>query len=170
MAIIRSQKTGYDCGPTCFANTLNILGYDIKIEQANKLCSLKRDGTDSDDLIKAFDKFGFEGHEKVHYNSKYAWNWLIKNTHRGVPTIISVDDDSHWILVLLAGKNKAQILDPEDGLPELITRKELTERWGCFQTPKSNSPRYHSLELIPYKDKSIQAVVTRERLIATMGV
>jgi len=95
---------------------------------------------------------------------------LVKNTNRGVPTIISADYDSHWVLVLLAGKCKAQILDPEDNFPELVNRKELIERWGCFQTPRSNNPRFHSLELIPYKDKSIQAVVIRERLIATMGV
>jgi ABC-type bacteriocin/lantibiotic exporter with double-glycine peptidase domain len=170
VAIIRGQKTGYDCGPTCFANTLNILGYDIKIKQANKLCNLKKEGTDSDDLIKAFDKYGFEGHDKVYYDSQCAWNWLVKNTNRGVPTIISVDYDLHWILVLLAGKNKAQILDPEDSLPSLISRKELIERWGCLQTPRSNSPRFHSLELIPYKNKSIQAIIVRERLITTMGI
>jgi ABC-type bacteriocin/lantibiotic exporter with double-glycine peptidase domain len=145
------------------------LGYDIKIEQANKLCGLRKEGTDSDNLTGAFDKYGFEVREKLHYSSKHAWNWLVKHTNLGVPTIISTDDNSHWALVLLAGKNKAQILDPEDDLPELINRKDLIERW-MYVPNKRSKPRFHSLELIPYKDKSIQAVVIREKLIATMDV
>jgi ABC-type bacteriocin/lantibiotic exporter with double-glycine peptidase domain len=169
MAILRSQRCGSDCGPTCFANTLNILGYNIGIAQANKLCRLRKEGTDSDDLIKAFDKYGFEGRDKTYYTSKNAWKWLIKNTNLGVPTIISVDNDRHWALVLLAGKNKAQLLDPEYDEPELIERKDLLERW-MYIPNKQSKPRFHSLALIPYKDKSIQAVIMRERLIATMDV
>lgn len=168
MALLRNQKGNSDCGPTCFANTLNILGYDIKIEQANKLCRLESDGTNSNNLIKAFNKYGFEVHDKLHYNSKNAWNWLVKHTNLGIPTIISVDDNSHWALILLAGKNKAQVLDPEDDLPELVNRKDLIEKWKYI--PNKRKPRFHSLELIPYRDKSIQAVVIREKIIATMDV
>jgi len=170
MAILRSQRENNDCGPTCFANTLNILGYDIKIEQSNKLCGLQKDGTDSNNLIKAFDKYGFEGREKVYYSAKNAWNWLIKQTSSGIPTVISVDDDTHWMVVLLVGKNKAQVFDPDDGEPELISREELLKRWKNVPPNKRSKPRFHSLELIPYKDKSIQAVIMRERLIETMDV
>jgi ABC-type bacteriocin/lantibiotic exporter with double-glycine peptidase domain len=169
MALLRSQKTGCDCGPTCFANTLNILGYDIKIEQANRLCRLRKEGTDSGDLSVAFDRYGFEINEKIHYSSKGAWNWLIKSTNLGVPVIISTDYDSHWLLVLLAGKNKAQIFDPEDSLPKLVSRKDLIQRWS--HTPDKNSKIiFHSLEIIPYKDKSVRAVIIRQELIKTMDV
>lgn len=169
MAILRNQKANNDCGPTCFANTLNILGYDIKIKQSNKLCGLKKEGTDSFDLIKAFNKFGFDGKEKVYYSEKRAWDWLVKHTNLGIPVIISVYNDSHWILVLLAGKNRAQILDPGDGEPKMVSRKELIKGWKFVPTFKSK-PRFYSLELKPYKDKSIQAVLMRKKLILTMGV
>lgn len=169
MAILRNQKGNNDCGPTCFANTLNILGYDIKIEQANKLCGLTKDGTDTFDLIRAFDKYGFEGKEKKHYSGKSAWAWLVMNTQAGIPITIAVDNDTHWLLVLLAGKDKAQIIDPEDGKPTLISKKELLERWKHVRNKKPR-PIYCCLELIPYKNKSIQATIMRERIIATMDL
>lgn len=164
MTILRGQKYHNDCGPTCFANTLNILGYNIGIKQANKLCGLEKDGTDSDDLIKAFDKYGFEVYEKVHYSSKSAWRWLIKNTNLGIPTIISTDDDGHWVLVLLAGKDKAQIFDPDKEEPELITSKDLLKKWIFVS---NNKTILHSLALVPYKNKSVRAVIMREKLIKT---
>lgn len=169
MAILRGQKTNYDCGPTCFANALNMLGYDIKIDQANKLCNLTKHGTDSDDLIKAFERYGFEGREKVHYNADKAWEWLQTDTAQGLPVILSVDTDTHWILVLRAGKNRVQILDPDDDGPTRISRKKLMERWQHFHDRRMK-PMMHGLAFEPFKDKSIKAVTMRASFLATVDV
>lgn len=171
MAILRGQRGNSDCGPTCFANALNILGYDIKISQANELCGLTKDGTDSSDLIKAFDKYGFECKEKFYRNQKRAWSWLVKDTSQGLPIILGVDDDSHWLLVLRAGKYEAQILDPGPGYdePTKISKEELLYRWKYFNG-KSSKPQFQGLKLMPYKDKAIKAVLVREKLLATIDV
>jgi len=168
MAILRGQRANDDCGPTCFANALNILGYDIKIGQANELCNLNKDGTDSVDLIKAFDRYGFEGIERVYYNENKAWNWITRDTNYGIPTIISVDDDSHWLLVLCAGKNEAQIFDsgPGNDEPQKISRRGLISRWKYIRK-NYVKPRFHGIKLIPYKDKSIKAILLREKLLLT---
>lgn len=169
MAILRGQKGNNDCGPTCFANALNILGYDIKIAQSNEICSLKYEGTDSFDLIKAFERYGFEGKEKIHYDAERAWNWIVKDTNKGVPTILSVDNDGHWVLALRAGKNQIQIFDPDDEFPKKVSKNAMLERWACYRD-KCSRPRFHGLELVPFKIKSIKAVVLREQLLATADV
>lgn len=169
MAILRGQKATNDCGPTCFANALNMLGYDIKIVQANELCGLKKDGTDSFDIIKAFSRYGFEGKEKIHYSTKRAWSWLMKDTSRGLPIILSVDNDTHWVLVLRAGKNSVQIFDPDDDYPKKIDKDVLLERWAFYED-RRDSPRFHGLKITPFKDKSIKAVILREKVLSTIDV
>ena len=37
MAILRGQRGNNDCGPTCFANTLNILGYDKVVYDSSEV-------------------------------------------------------------------------------------------------------------------------------------
>jgi len=169
MAILRGQRSSNDCGPTCFANALNILGYDIKISQANELCSLTKDGTDSTDLTNAFDRYGFECKDKTYRSKKRAWDWLIKDTNKGLPVIIGVDADTHWVLVLRASKQEAQILDPNDGGPIKITQKKLLDRWG-FCKENIIKPVFQGIKLIPYKDKSIRATLLREKLLATVDI
>ena len=50
------------------------------IGKANKLCNLRKEGTDADDLSKAFERFGFEVEEKdftediVNYSVNIYWN------------------------------------------------------------------------------------------------
>lgn len=169
MAILRNQKGGNDCGPTCFANALNLLGYDIKISQANKLCNLKRDGTDSDDLSKAFSKYGFYVREKTCYNKERAWKWLVEDTNKGLPIILSVDNDHHWLLVLRAGIKTVQIIDPSDKQVTKISKKEMLERWEYFEDHRDIA-RYHGLAFKPYKDKSICAVKVRKQILSTIDV
>jgi ABC-type bacteriocin/lantibiotic exporter with double-glycine peptidase domain len=169
MAILRGQRTNYDCGPTCFANTLNILGYDIKIQQANELCGLTSEGTDSTDLIRAFDKYGFDGREKTCFSRERALDWLIRDTNKGLPVIISVDDDSHWALVLRAGSNRIQIFDPDDEEPTLVGKRELIDRWEYFEDNSIRS-KFNGIRIIPFKEKSIKAVLLREKLLETIDV
>lgn len=169
MAILRGQKGNNDCGPTCFANALNILGYDIKIAQSNDLCSLRYEGTDSFDLIRAFERYGFDVKEKIHYDADRAWNWLMKETSKGAPTILSVDGDSHWILALRTGKTQIQIFDPDDDFPKKINKSAMLDRWACYGD-KRTRPRFHALEMVPFKIKSIKAVVLREQLLSTADV
>lgn len=170
MAILRGQKQYNDCGPTCFANALNALGYDIKIEQANKLCNLQKEGTDSFDLIRAFERYGFDGKEQVHNTKLKAWQWLMQDTKRGLPIVLSVDNDTHWLLVLRAGKTSVQIIDPSEDMPSKITRKELMARWQCLDDESKYKYRFHGLAFEPFKDKSIKATQMRERLLATIDV
>ena len=170
MAILRSQKSDNDCGPTCFANALNILGYDIKVGKANQLCKLKKDGTGFEELTKAFDKYGFETKEKMYYDQEKAWNWIKRDTKNGLPVIISVDDTSHWLLILRAGDSKVQIFDPGDRWPTKITKKKLIERWKFYEDIAKSKQCFHGVALIPYKDKSIRAVLLRERLLATIDI
>lgn len=93
----------------------------------------------------------------------------MKETSRGVPVIMSVDDDSHWILALRVGKNRAQIFDPDDKFPTRIGKGKLLERWSFFED-RRQKPRLHILQIIPFKEKSIKAVITRERLLKTVDV
>jgi len=169
MAILRNQRGNNDCGPTCFSNALNLLGYDIKISKANQMCNLTKDGTDSDDLIRAFNRYGFDGKEKVFYKEKKAWQWIIKDTQRGLPVILSVDDDSHWILVLRAGRRGVQVFDPDDAYPTKITKSELLLRWR-FLDGEKDIFKFHGLAFVPFKDKAIKAVLVREMTLKTIDV
>ena len=169
MAILRGQKAGNDCGPTCFANVLNVLGYDIKIAQANELCELQRDGTDSFDLFKAFYRYGFDGKEKVHYSPDRAWAWITRDTNKGLPVILSVDADSHWVLVLRAGDKEVQIFDPDSDYPQKISKTDMMKRWANHRDGKLQI-RYHGLKLEPFKEKSIRAVNLREKMLLTSDV
>ena len=169
MAILRGQRGGNDCGPTCFANALNILGYDIKISQANELCNLAKDGTDGQDLTKAFNKYGFNCKEKIHYSPKRAWDWLIRDTNRGLPIIIGVDNGTHWLLVLRAGRQEAQILDPESDNPNKVSKEKLLHRWKYIEDGLIR-PKYEGLKIAPFKNKSIKAVLLRKKILATIDV
>jgi len=168
MAILRRQRKQNDCGPTCFANTLNILGYDITIAQANKICGLGPSGTDSIDLTKAFNKFGFETKEREYRKEDKAWNWLKRDTNKGIPIILAVDEDSHWILVLRAGDNEAQIFDPLSFGPEKILKKDLMDRWDCSSGIKSKF--FMGLMIKPIKKKAITAIALRKKILNTIDV
>lgn len=170
MAVLRSQRSNNDCGPTCVANALNILGYDIKVGKTNDLCRLKKDGTSSEDLARAFDRYGFDSEEKIYRDKEKAWNWIKRDTKNGLPVIISVDDTSHWLLILRVGKNEVQIFDPGDRIPAKITKSRLIQRWKFFEDTNNARSCFHGLAIIPYKDKSIKAVLLRERLLATIDV
>ena len=169
MAILRSQKAGNDCGPTCFANALNLLGYDITTYQANKLCNLQKDGTDSLDLSRAFKRYGFSIEERTHYSKNKAWSWLIEDTKKGLPVIISVDNDGHWLLVLRAGRKTIQIFDPSDKIISQISYKEMIERWEYYEKHR-DYPRFHGLAFRPFKSKSKRAVQIRKQILSTIDV
>lgn len=166
---LRSQRKSNDCGPTCFSNLLSILGYSVTIKKANTLCRLQKDGTDSDDLACGFNRYGFDVKERNFYSQERAWEWLIKDTKRGQPVILSVDGDSHWTLVLRAGDKTVQMFDPNDSEPTLITKKELVDRWEFFEG-NNTRPIYQGLSIIPFRNKSIKAVTLREKLLATIDV
>ena len=168
MAILRNQRGKNDCGPTCFANTLNILGYDINISRANKICSLGRHGTDSDDLTQAFEKFGFEVKERVYNEPEKAWSWLRRDTNRGFPLILAADSDSHWILALRAGEKEIQIFDPLDKQPTKITKEELLERWDCAS--ETQKEFYMGLIIRPFKKKAAEAIYLRKQILKTVDV
>lgn len=165
MAILRRQRGKNDCGPTCFANALNALGYDIGIMRANKLCNLSIYGTDSIDLIQAFERFGFEAKERSYIKTDKAWAWLIRDTNKGLPLILAVDDDAHWILVLCAKSEEAQIFDPLEASPEKIAQKDLMERWDC--ATEQQSKYYMGLVIKPKNEKSRKAVKMRKTLLKT---
>lgn len=169
MSILQGQRTRYDCGPACFRNTMSILGYSITWERAYEMCRLTSEGTTADDLAYAFDRYGFEVKEKEYFEEEKGWSWLIKETNKGIPIIISTDDDRHWLLVLRAGEKMVQIFDPDEDGPTKITKKELMNRWKYYEG-RRQKPRLHGLLLIPYKKKSIKAVIMREQILATGDV
>ncbi len=169
MAIIRRQRKAYDCGSACVANFLNTLYYDIPISKADVLCNLTVDGTDGNDLIRAIGVYGFEGHEYNYYRLKLAWDWLMKHTNRGTPVILSVDNDTHWLLVLRAGEETAQIFDPDHPEPELVNKQDLVSRWGVLSSTRQHA-RYNGLSFKPTRDKAIEAVRMRKVILDTIDV
>ena len=169
MAILRRQKTRHDCGPTCFSNLLNLLGFNVSINRANRACNLALDGTDTNDLIRAFKRYGFTAKEKTHHSEQRAIDWLIKTTKNGTPVVVAVDSDTHWSLVLLAGQDYVQSFDPSEDFPTLETMGDFMTRWGFYSETRS-TPILLGLELLPESKKAMKAIEMRAALIATSDV
>ena len=83
--------------------------------------------------------------------------------------ILSVDADSHWVLVLRAGDKEVQIFDPDSDYPQKISKTDMMKRWANHRDGKLQI-RYHGLKLEPFKEKSIRAVNLREKMLLTSDV
>jgi len=164
MPFLRRQHAGNDCGPTCFANMLNLLGYNITIPHANKVCRLTRGGTDANDLIRAFQKFGFCGDIGEFDSDKKAWRWVVKQSSLFYPVIVSILDDTHWILVLSANQNYAQIIDPDVGKPEKLDKVSFLTQWKYEEDGESE---FFGISFYPIKPKAEKAISLRKELNKT---
>jgi ABC-type bacteriocin/lantibiotic exporter with double-glycine peptidase domain len=161
--ILRKQNRKNTCGPTCFANLLNMLGYNVGIREADSACNLRKEGIDDDDLVNAFKKYGFNGKEIVCLNGRRAFKLLIQRLNNS-PVILAVDADSHYILVLRADEKSVQIYDPLKKYPQTLTNKELLKRWASLY---KEGTLYQGVYVIPHSAKSKKAISMYRHLVKT---
>ena len=168
MGLMRGGRGNNDCGPTCVSNALNQLGYAITIKKANQICGLKAEGTYTEDLIRAFKKYGFDAKERVFSDPEVAWGWLMRETKKGILPILGVDNDTHWTLILRAGEKQVQIFDPMDELPAKTNKEDFLARWKYQDCSGKN--QYLGISFKPTRNKSLRAVELRKALLGTADV
>lgn len=161
--ILRKQNRKNNCGPTCFANLLNMLGYNVGIREADNVCDLRKEGIDDDDLMRAFKKYGFKGKELVCLNGRRAFKLLIQRLNNS-PVILAVDADNHYILVLRADKKNVQIYDPLKKYPQTINKNELLARWASLYKDRT---LYQGIYVIPHSAKAKKAISMYRHLVKT---
>ncbi|MDG7000172.1 MAG: hypothetical protein JRN15_13790 [Nitrososphaerota archaeon] len=102
------QKSGM-CGHRSLIHVLALLGITITEKEACKLTGVSRSeapdtGTTEHKLIKAIRKAGCKPHAHTCSSSRKARSKIDKCLKRGMPVIISTDEQEHW--AVLAGKHR----------------------------------------------------------------
>ena len=100
------QKSGM-CGHRSLIHALALLGMTITEKDAIRLTGVSRSraedaGTNEHRLIKAIRKAGCKPHAHTCSSSRNARSKIDKYLKRGMPVIISTDEEEHW--AVLAGK------------------------------------------------------------------
>ena len=126
MELLEHQKTGSDCGPTALHGALKLLGIKAYYQDVYRLAGTDPDkGTSAAGLKRALEALKVSLKEYSTRNSQSAWNWIRKQTQ---PTILAVDNDDHWVLLIAGMGRRVVIFDPEQGLM-VYGRRDFMARW-----------------------------------------
>lgn len=126
MESLDRQKTDSDCGPTALHGALKLYGVKAYYQDVYRLAGTDPEkGTSAAGLKRALESLKVPLKEYSSKSRPAAWNWIRHQSH---PTILSVDSDNHWILLIAGSGRRVTVFDPELGI-RIYGRKEFLNRW-----------------------------------------
>lgn len=134
---MRYQKRPYTCGPSAIVNAARALGIRVAERRVAKLAgSAKHHETDDWQMLEAIRGIGLIAEPISAENRSAAWAFVKANVNSGRPTILAIDNWSHWVAVIGVCGDRVIIADgtntsrnhQENGILSL-GRLELLRRW-----------------------------------------
>lgn len=175
----RSQKKGYNCGPTAVANAMAIYGIPTTPEEAHGACAAGKQGTDEDEVGTMLRFYGFdpviyrEGDKRR--SGAATLKWVKQRTDYGRLVIASINghgDNGHWILILGVITDYRQgtfvhVWDPNDDRSKLVPTNNLFDAWWNVESDDEDGYEPAGVILVamaPRKRLAKQAVRIRRNL------
>jgi ABC-type bacteriocin/lantibiotic exporter with double-glycine peptidase domain len=136
---MRLQSTSFTCGPVAVVNAIAALDdTEFAEEVVRELAgTTATHGTNPRQIRQAIKKLGYTT-EKFDAPSHLAWRLLRGYLAEGIPVIMSVDKDSHWITAVGLIGERVLLADSADG--ETVVSRDawsVLRRWAnrkgvCF--------------------------------------
>ncbi len=134
--VIIKQSSEKDCGPACLLSIIKYYGGHVPLETVKLDCKISNEGTNFYDILKAANRYGFDGcgyelsKEKI-YSDNRIFPAICQIIVRGL---------KHFIVIYKIDKSNAIIMDPAYG-KKTISINEFFEIWSGLILelyPKSN--------------------------------
>lgn len=128
---MRMQDTAANCGPASVSNALQALGIVRSQQECETLCKTSgTDGTSARNIIKAVQSLGCKGVVVKEKRAAVATLMLRHWLAQGRPSILCVDEASHWVAVIGALGDRILVADPADNeLVVSVDSAELVDWW-----------------------------------------
>lgn len=141
---MRMQSSQANCGSTSLYNALHALGYtSATLEECEKACKVDAtEGTSVKKMLAGIKTMGKQAFAEIkEAKDDIALLKLDQNLRWGMPALLVVDADSHWVTVIgRLGEHRYLLCDPADSeLVISLSEGELLQRWG---TPGARKPYY----------------------------
>ncbi len=141
------QPNEWTCGPFALKNALIIHGIMVDEKEISRIAGTHWwSGTDEIQLAKAARAFGCDLQMVRKYQAERARRVLTSFLRQGIPTLLCVQEWSHWIAVVKEEKGKFILLDSVD--PAVLT----ISSWSTLR----NTWVYHQQD--PYDDESVHTI------------
>ena len=135
---VRYQQRPWSCGAAALVNAGRVLGVRFSERTVRRLCGMTEDGTDEFGIISAARELGLTTAPLETANPLSAFSVVHSNVVAGRPTILCVDNNSHWVCVSSAAGERVGLVDSantrrnksENGV-HFLGRRELLRRWKC---------------------------------------
>jgi ABC-type bacteriocin/lantibiotic exporter with double-glycine peptidase domain len=139
------QPTDFTCGPAALKTGLHIFGIHKSLPSLIKLCKTTRNGTTTQNLIKAWNSFGFTVLATEYTTLRHLQSALkySPNNIRAVMVSYLYDldeknrphpDSGHWAVVssYAASKNRIVLFDSASNTKKSYNWQEFRNRWRDF--------------------------------------
>ncbi len=136
---MRYQSRKFTCGPATVANVVTLLSHTVQEDDA---CETSTDGTSERQIKAGLHKHGLKHEVHKGRDSLESVQWVDTCVNLGSPTILCVDNWSHWIAVV--GKLGGEYLVIDPAHPDLLlkwTPATLKTIWGY-------NKRYYGIAVI----------------------
>ncbi len=136
------QNYTWSCGATALVNAAIALGvHNITEEKAIAAAGSNPEGTNVEDLQKAFTTLELDHEEYASEHIGQSWDWLRGCLLAGYPVLLCLDNWDHWITAIGITGPSVVYVDP-DGYDRgvrtengvfVVEKTELMNRW-CHET------------------------------------
>jgi len=170
------QPTDFTCGPTALKTALHIFGIHKSLESLIKLCKTSRNGTTTQNLIRAWNSFGFSV-LAVEYSTLTHLQSALKYTPNSVRAVLvsylyDLDekkkphpDSGHWACVssYSASKNRIILFDSASNTKKSYHWQDFRERWTDYDLKRKKTKKEgHTFTLVHHWQPQLMLVVARD--------
>jgi ABC-type bacteriocin/lantibiotic exporter with double-glycine peptidase domain len=128
---VKRQAKSYWCGLASIANALEVLGIRRSQREIDRLCHVSPEaGCDEVEMKRALLANGCDVDEWPGIDCDTALRWVDGCMGDGMPVILCVDDDEHWVTVIGTCGPRYIVFDPSRNAGiEVHSPPSLAARW-----------------------------------------
>lgn len=151
---MKFQSRKFTCGPAAICNALEVYGEYLAEADVAERCKTTVDGTTSRGLVAGIRSYGYDVEPLKFRDSLLA----LRSIQDGFPSVLCVDNWSHWISIVGISGQRAVICDSASShLVEFPRWEALVSRW------KYTGSRYEGYRII----KTLQTIYKKEYNVPT---
>lgn len=133
------------CGPVALKMAMNILGKRTSLNSVKSLCTVTRNGTSTNNMVKAAQKLGLPTLTVKYATLRHLLSALRTRPNKERAVIVSylydkdankklIPESGHWAVVssYLASKGRIVLLDSASGGKKSYAWNEFRERWTDY--------------------------------------
>src|SRR3990167_7967228 len=141
---MRLQDEPNGCGAAALCNALQAVGQSLSLEAAAKLAGTSNEGTSAAGLLKALKTLGYHASTVLTESPDGAWAALCGNLLMGLPVILCVAHEDHWVTAIGLLGGLVLIAAPADaGVVSTYTRAGVLAWWSSG----GRKPTYFGISL-----------------------